>query len=100
MNRQHWQHLQNALYTSVAVPTTRKYFAFYVAQLRANATGFLVGGGPTIADLFLADYLHTVHTLAPALFDGEFAALDAYKCRILTLPAIRSYIDGRPRTPL
>lgn len=69
-------------------------------QLRAVGSGFLVTSGPTVADLYLADYLHSLHNLAPSLFDGQWSELSAYRCRILTLPAIQQYTKIRPKSPI
>lgn len=83
----------------MAKPVTQHYFNIYSRILKNNGTGFLVGKQATVADFFIADYLHTLYEMAPSLFEKHLDLVGFVK-RIYLLPKLKKYIENRPITAL
>jgi hypothetical protein len=83
----------------VAKPTSEFYFAIWSQIIKETGTGFLMGNYPTPADFFVADYLHTLLKMAPALFN-RFTDLKYFVERIYSLPQLENYIKDRPHSEI
>lgn len=87
------------MFDKVAKKVTEHYFNIYSRILKDNGTGFLVGKSVTVADFFIADYLHSLHEMAPSLFEKHLDLVGFVK-RIYLLPRLKKYIENRPNTAL
>jgi len=70
-----------------------------VKFLDDNKTGFVAGNATTVGDLAVMDLTYTLHDVAPDLMK-HFHSLDVHYKHILEVsPAVKKWINERPKTP-
>ena len=60
--------------------------------------GYLVGGKPTYADFFLANFNDGLATSNPELLEA-YPGLKKHRDSILNAPGVKEYVAKRPVTP-
>ncbi|VDL65510.1 unnamed protein product [Nippostrongylus brasiliensis] len=81
---------------SLFLPSREKLFTYLTKILKNNKSGYFVGDSLTWADLYLAcmaDHAETV----PEFYDG-FPEMKAHSDRIRSIPALKEWIETRPKT--
>ncbi|CAJ0960591.1 unnamed protein product, partial [Mesorhabditis belari] len=80
-------------------PARDKYFPIFVEKyLKKNSSGFLIGNKVSYADLLCASHIGSFQGLMPHAFD-KYPELIAHKEKIESIPAIKKWIETRPKNP-
>ncbi|WKX93334.1 hypothetical protein Q1695_010969 [Nippostrongylus brasiliensis] len=87
-----------ALAKDVFLPACRKFLILMTNFLKNNKSGFLVGDSLTWADLYLANFADLVPKV-PTLYDG-FPEAKAHAEMVRAIPALKKWIETRPKTDL
>ncbi|WKX93333.1 hypothetical protein Q1695_010968 [Nippostrongylus brasiliensis] len=85
-----------ALERDVLRPGAQKFFTYMTNFLKNNKSGFLVGDSLTWADLYLANFADLLGK-APTLYDG-FPEVKAHAEKVRSIPAIKKWIETRPKS--
>ncbi|VDL65254.1 unnamed protein product [Nippostrongylus brasiliensis] len=82
----------------VFLPACRKFLTLMTNFLKNNKSGFLVGDSLTWADLYLANFADLLPKV-PTLYDG-FPEAKAHAEMVRAIPALKKWIETRPKTDL
>jgi len=86
---------KDAIYKEHVVPASEKLFRGMNRMLKESGSGFLVGKSLTWADLVLSDFIATIQSYAPQLYDGH-PEIKKYVDGIRSRPNIKKWIEKRP----
>ncbi|KAK5965484.1 Glutathione S-transferase [Trichostrongylus colubriformis] len=87
---------QEALGRDLFVPGHHKFYALMTRILKNNKSGYLVGDSLTWADLLLAETATHAEKF-PNIYDG-FPEVKAHAEKIRSIPALKKWIETRPKT--
>jgi len=68
-------------------------------KLHADKSGFIVGDKLSWADLAFADFWDKLGIIGADDLINKSALFSAHRNKILAIPAIKSYLESRPKTP-
>ncbi|CAJ0564184.1 unnamed protein product, partial [Mesorhabditis spiculigera] len=90
---------KDALYKEVYEPARDKYIPMIIEHfLKKSTSGFLVGSKLSYADLLLAEHVSTFQEFLPHNWD-KYPELLAHRDRIQAIPALKKWLETRPKTP-
>ncbi|CAJ0932389.1 unnamed protein product, partial [Mesorhabditis belari] len=89
---------KDALYKEIYEPVRDKYLPILVEKfLKKNPNGYLIGSKVSYADLMLAEHISVYMNVLPNAFD-KYPELIAHKEKVQSLPALKQWIETRPKT--
>ncbi|VDD96974.1 unnamed protein product [Enterobius vermicularis] len=81
-----------------AIPARDVYFSGLTTFLKQSGSGYLVGKKLSWADIVIGNHLDGISDFFPNLYEG-YPEVKDFVSGILEIPAIKKWIEQRPKTP-